>query len=82
MKKDEQKNWARNFHIRKYAFLIFEKGISKKTAPGILRFVSMFYLIFEKSMSQKIVPLILPFLSMLFLISEKGTNKKILLQEF
>ena len=47
-KGDEQKNCARYFEIRKYAFLIFEKGMSKKTVPGILRFVSMLFLIFEK----------------------------------
>ena len=42
-KGDEQKNCARYFEIRKYAFLIFEKGMSKKTVPGILRFVSMLF---------------------------------------
>ena len=52
-KGDEQKNCARYFEIRKYAFLIFEKGMSKKTVPGILRFVSMLFLIFEKGDEQK-----------------------------
>ena len=42
-KKNEQKNCARYFEIGKYAFLIFEKGMSKKTVPGILRFVNMFF---------------------------------------
>ena len=43
---DDQKNCARNFQIPKYAFLIFEKEMSKKTAPGILAFVSLLFLIF------------------------------------
>ena len=43
-----------------------KKEISKKTVPGILRFVSMLFLIFEKEMSKKIVPGILRFVSMLF----------------
>ena len=43
---DEQKNCSRNFKIRKYAFLIFEKGMSKKILPGDLRFVSMLFLKF------------------------------------
>ena len=34
-------------------FLLFEKGMSKKTVPGILRFVSMLFLIFEKGNKQK-----------------------------
>ena len=34
-------------------FLVFEKGMSKKTVPGILRFVSMLFLIFEKGDEQK-----------------------------
>ena len=42
-KGEEQKNCARYFEIRKYAFLIFEKGMSKKTVPGILRFVNMLF---------------------------------------
>ena len=46
--------------------------MSKKTVPGILRFVSMLFLIFEKGMSKKTVPGILRFVSMLFLIFEKG----------
>ena len=40
--------------------------MSKKIAPGILRFVSMLFLIFEKGMSKKIVPGILRLVSMLF----------------
>ena len=32
---DEQKNCARYFEIGKYAFLTFEKGMSKKIVPGI-----------------------------------------------
>ena len=35
-------------------FLIFEKGISKKTVPDILKFVSTFVLIFEKEISKKL----------------------------
>ena len=31
-----QKNCARYFEIRQYAFLIFEKGIRKKIVPSIL----------------------------------------------
>ena len=47
-------------------FLIFEKVMSKKIAPGILRLVSMSFLIFEKVMSKKILSRILGFVSMLF----------------
>ena len=47
-------------------FVIFEKAMSKKFAPGILRFISMLFLIFEKGMSKKIAPGILRFVSMLF----------------
>ena len=36
-----KKNCARYFKIRKYAFLIFEKAMSKKIGVGILRYVSM-----------------------------------------
>ena len=50
--------------------------MSKKTVPGILRFVSMLFLIFEKRMSKKTVPGILRFVSMLFLIFEKGDEQK------
>ena len=42
-KGNKQKNCARYFGIRKYAFLTFEKRISKKTVLGILRFVSMLF---------------------------------------
>ena len=34
-------------------FLIFEKGVSKKSVPGFLRFLSMRFLIFEKWNEQK-----------------------------
>ena len=54
------------FEIRKYTFLIFEKVMSKKTVPGIFRFVSMLFLIFEKAMSKKTVPGIFRFVSMFF----------------
>ena len=54
------------FEIRKYAFLIFEKVMSKKIALEIFRFVSMLFLIFEKAMSKKIVLEISRFVSMLF----------------
>ena len=37
------RNCARNFKIRKYAFLIFEKSMSKKIAPRYLRFVGMLF---------------------------------------
>ena len=47
-------------------FLIFEKGMSKTNAPGILRFVSMPFLVFEKGMSKKIASGILRFASMLY----------------
>ena len=47
-------------------FLIYEKGISKKTGPGISRFVSMLFLMSEKGMSKKTCPGIFRFLSMLF----------------
>ena len=42
-KGDEQKNCARYFEIRKYAFFNFWKGDEQKTVPGILRFVSMLF---------------------------------------
>ena len=35
-------------------FLILEKGIRKKTVPGVLRFVSMLFLLFEKGISKKL----------------------------
>ena len=40
--------------------------MSKKSALGILRFISMLFLIFEKGMSKKIVLGISRFVSMLF----------------
>ena len=40
--------------------------MSKKTGPGISRFVSMLFLIFEKEMSKKTGPGIFRFASMLF----------------
>ena len=64
-----------NFKIRKCAFLIFEKGMSKKIATEILRFLSMLFLIFGKRMNQKIAPGILRFVSILSLIFEKGMHK-------
>ena len=72
----ELKNCDRNFKIRKYAFLIFQKLMSKEIALGMLWFVSMLLLIFEKGMSKKITPGILRFVSMLFLIFEKGMRKQ------
>ena len=59
-KGDKQKNCARYFKIRKYAFLIFEKGISKKTVTGNLRFVnfvSMLFLMFEKRVGKELCQL-------------------------
>ena len=47
-------------------FLIFEKGICKKTVPGILRFVSRLFLIFQKEISKKAVPGLSRFASMPF----------------
>ena len=52
--------------IGKYAFLIFEKQMSREIAPVILRFVSMLFLLFEKKISKKIEPGTLRFVSMLF----------------
>ena len=40
---------------------MFEKGMSKKIATEILRFLSMLFLIFGKRMNQKIAPGILRF---------------------
>ena len=37
-------------------FLIFEKGMNKKIAPGFLRFVSMLFIILEERRSKKIAP--------------------------
>ena len=57
---NRQKNCARYFKIRKYAFLIFEKGISKKTVTGNLRFlnfVSMLFLMFGKGVSKELCQL-------------------------
>ena len=71
-----QKHCARNFKIPECAFLIFEKVMSKYTALGILRFVSMLFLIFERGMSKKIAPRILIFVSMLLLMFEKMIRKK------
>ena len=34
-------------------FVIFEKGMTEKIAPGIWRFVSMLFLKFENGMSEK-----------------------------
>ena len=48
-------------------FLICEKGMCKKAAPGSLRFVCMLFLIFGKEMNRKIA----------FSIFEKGKSKKI-----
>ena len=59
-KGDKQKICARYFKIRKYAFLIFEKGISKKTVTGNLRFVnfvSMLFLMFENGISKELCQL-------------------------
>ena len=47
-------------------FLIFESGMSKKIARGILIFGSMLSLMFEKEMGKKIAPGILIFVSMFF----------------
>ena len=76
-KRDEQKNYAKNGRIGKCTFLIFEKGMSKKTAPGFLRFGGMLFLIFEKAMSKKIALGRFRFVSMLFLILEKIMSKEI-----
>ena len=44
-KGNKQKNCARYFEIRKYAFFKYwKKGMSKKTEPSILRFLSMLFL--------------------------------------
>ena len=56
---NDRKNCDSNLKIRKYAFLIFQKLMSKEIAPGMLWFVSMLLLIFEKGMSKKITPGIL-----------------------
>ena len=65
------------FQICKYAFLTFEKRMSKKIVSGILRFVSMLHFNISKSDEQKIAPGILRFVSMLSLIFEKVMSKKI-----
>ena len=41
LKTYKQKNCVRFFRICKYAFLIFEKGVSEKIAPGFLGFLSV-----------------------------------------
>ena len=51
-KGDKQKNCARYFKIHKYAFLILQKGISKKAIPGFLEFLSMLYSTFQNRTSK------------------------------
>ena len=53
-----------------------KKGISKKTAPGILRFVSMLFLIFEKGDKKKNCARYFEIRKYAFLIFEKGMSKK------
>ena len=72
MKKGSAKKCARNVKICKYAFFN-----NLKSAPGILRFVTLLFLIFEKGMSKKTAPGFLRIGSILFLIFEKGMRKKI-----
>ena len=77
-KREEQKNSTGNFKIRGYvSLLIFEKAMSKKITPAILRFVSMLYLIFEKGMNKKIAPRVLRIVSMLFQYFKKGWGNKL-----
>ena len=47
-KGDKQKNCARYFKIRKYAFLILQKGISKKVIPGFLLIIYNFCSTFSR----------------------------------
>ena len=42
-KGDEQEKCVSYFEIRKFAFVIIEKGDEQKIVPGILRFVSMLF---------------------------------------
>ena len=77
MKKRRANNCARYFKIRKYAFLIFEKAMSKKIAPQILTFVSILFLIFEKAMSKITFHGYFRFVNMLSLISENSMRKKL-----
>ena len=46
LKRDKQKNFARYFEIRKYAFLTF------LTVPGFLEFIRTLFLIFEKCINK------------------------------
>ena len=55
--------------------------MSKKIAPGMLRFGRMLFLILEKIMSKEIAPGILRFISMVFKGLKKGWGKK-LYEEF
>ena len=64
---NDRKNCDSNLKIRKYAFLIFQKLMSKEIAPGMLWFVSILLLIFEKGMSKKI--------TQGFYIFQKAINK-------
>ena len=50
--------------------------MSKKIAPGILRFVSMFFLIFEKSHEQKNCARYFEIRKYVFLIFEKSYEQK------
>ena len=47
-------------------FVIFEKGMSKKIAPGFLGFVDMLFLNIWTKDEQKIAPGFFRFVSMLF----------------
>ena len=50
-------------------FLIFEKGISKETVPGILRFVSMLFNIWKRELAKNCAKICK---YSFFLIFEKG----------
>ena len=52
--------------IRKYVFLIFEKGDKQKNCARYFEIRKYAFLIFEKGMSKKTAPGILRFVSMFF----------------
>ena len=65
-KLDNQKICATYFKIRKYAFLTFEEGISKKTGLGFLGFMSMPFFKYFKRVEAKNSVSIFRFISTFF----------------
>ena len=60
------KSCARNFKIRKYAFLNIFKKYGQKNCARDLKIPQYAFLIFEKGISKRVAPGMLKFISMLF----------------